>query len=201
MVEKKSFERIPRAKPGDEVLRRRVEPARGLRVVPNVPALFRFLKDTFTRTPFLPMLSALVALWLLFALGVYFVEHGAAGTEITSYGRALFCGVAGFSTAGISPVPITGAGQILCGIWMALGSLLFFGIIVATVTAYFQLPHRRPSTEIAATLQYNLERLEDLSLEELETLKESANGLIELRIEQLKERASRQEQSSAERRV
>jgi voltage-gated potassium channel len=73
---------------------------------------------------------------------------------------------------------------------MALGSLLFFGAIVASITTYFQLPHRRPSKEIVATVQYNLERIDDLSVEELETLRGITDRLIEVRIEQLKETAS-----------
>lgn len=190
MGEEKQFERIPPVRPGEEVLRRRRRPRRRLRMVPNVPAFFRFFWDIITRTPFLPMLFALVALWLLFSVGIYFADRGASGTTINSYGEALYCAVAAFSTSGIADMPVTAAGKALCGIWMALGSLIFFGTIVATITTYFMFPRRRPSKEIVATVQYNLEKLEDLSLEELEILKETTVRLIDARIERVKEASS-----------
>jgi voltage-gated potassium channel len=185
--EEKSFERIPPIRPGDEVLRR-VRKRRKLRIAPNVPRFFRFLKDTFSTTPVLPLLLALVVLWLLFSAGMYFAESGAGG-GITSYGRALYWGVAAFSTAGIADTPITGAGQVIGAIWIVTGASIFFGAIVATITAYFMLPRRRPSTEIAATIQYNLEKLDDLSMDELEVLKGATDRLIEVRIERFRREA------------
>jgi hypothetical protein len=71
-----------------------------------------------------------------------------------------------------------------------VGAALFIGIIVCTVTAYFQLPRTRPTEQITATVQHNLERLDDLSLEELETLKSASIGLIEARIEQIRRRST-----------
>ncbi len=186
MKEDNQFEHVKPARPGEKVLRRRRRPRIKLRVVPNVPGFVRFLRDIATQTPLLPMLSGLVVLWLLFAAGIYFAENGASGTPINSYGDALYCAVAAFSTSGIADMPVTAAGKAFCGIWMALGSLIFFGIIVATVTAYWQLPRRRLKREIVATVQYNLEKLEELSLEELTTLKDTTIGLIEARIDQVK---------------
>jgi voltage-gated potassium channel len=185
--EGKQFERIPPARPGEEALRRRRRPRARLRMVPNVPAFFRFLRDVITRTPFLHLVSAFVVLYLLFSLGLYFVEHGASGTSVNSYGDALFTAVAGFSTSGIANPPVTTAGKAICGTWMALGAALYFGIIIATVTAYFMLPMQRPSKAIVATVRYNLDKLDDLSLEELETLREATVGLIDARITQVKE--------------
>ena len=83
-------------------------------------------------------------------------------------------------------MPVTAAGKALIGTWMALGSLIFFGTIVAVVTTYFMRPLQRPRKQIISTIQYNLEQLDDLSLEELEVLKETTNGLIDLRIEKVK---------------
>jgi voltage-gated potassium channel len=194
--EKEGFERIPPIKPGEEVLRRKRRPRRRLRIAPNVPGFFRFFKDIATKTPFLPILSALIVLWLLFSMGIYFADKGASGTTINSYGDALYCAVAGFSTAGIADMPVTAAGKALCGIWMALGSIIFFGAIVASITAYFMLPRRRPSREIIATIQYNLENLEDLSIEELETLKGTTDNLIEMRMSRLKEASSSGQENS-----
>jgi voltage-gated potassium channel len=193
MGEEKQFERIPPIRPGEEVLRLKRRPRRKLRrrlrPVPNVPGFFRFLGDVITETPLLPLVFTWVVLWLLFSMGIYFAEVGHA-SEIQTYGRALFCGVAAYSTAGISQVPQTGVGQLICGIWQTVGAALFIGIIVCTVTAYFQLPKTRPTKQITATVQYNLERLDDLSLEELETLKSASIALIEARIEQIRRRST-----------
>jgi voltage-gated potassium channel len=125
------------------------------------------------------MTLLLVVLWMIFAAGLYFAERGAEGTTITSYGRALYWGITAFSTAGIADMPVNGISEIIGGLWIILGSILFFGAIVATVTAYFMRPLQRPSRRIIDTIEYNLEQLDDLSVEELEILKETADSLIE----------------------
>ena len=187
MKEEKPFERIRKFRLlGDEVLRwRRPERVR-LRVVPNVPGIIRFLRVVITQTPLIQMTSLFVVLWLLFSAGIYFADRGASGTTIHSYGDAVYVAVAGFSTSGIADMPITAAGKALCGIWMALGAMLYFGTIIAVVTTYFMRPMLRPSKQIISTIQYNLEQLESLSLEELEVLKKAADGLIDAQIERLK---------------
>ena len=65
------------------------------------------------------------------------------------------------------------------GVWIVIGSLLFFGTIVTTVGAYFLRPLQRPARQIVETIEYNLEHLEDLSVEELDLLKETTDALIE----------------------
>jgi voltage-gated potassium channel len=75
------------------------------------------------------------------------------------------------------------------GIWIVVGSLLFFGTIVATVTAYFMRPLQRPARQIIETIEYNLEHLEDLSVDELDLLKETTDALID-HVERLKQRTS-----------
>ena len=100
----------------------------------------RFVKDTSTHTPFTKMSFLLIALWLLFSAGVYMAEQGIEGTSINSYREALYWGVAAFSTAGIADKPISGAAQLIGGLWFVFGSVLFFGAIVATVTTYFMRP-------------------------------------------------------------
>ena len=55
---------------------------------------YRFAKDAITHTPIVKMMFLLVALWLLFATGLYFPERGEAGTAIASYGHALYWAVA-----------------------------------------------------------------------------------------------------------
>jgi voltage-gated potassium channel len=133
------------------------------------------------------MILLLIVLWLAFSAGVYFTERGIEGTPISSYGRALYWGVAAFSTAGIADAPRASASQIVGGIWIVVGSLLFFGTIVATVTAYFMRPLQRPARQIIDTIEYNLEHLDDLSLDELDLLKETTGALID-HVERLKQR-------------
>lgn len=185
-MEEKPFEPIPKIRPGDEVLRRRREPRRRLRLAPHVPTIIRVLVDMVTRTPFVPMLSIVVALWLFFSTGFYFAEHEAIGSGIEHYSEALWWGVVAMTTMGTAPMPVSGAGQTVGAIWAILGCLIFYGMIIATVTSYFMRPQRRPTRAVISTVQYNLEALEDLSLEELETLKEVADVLIDAQIGRVK---------------
>jgi len=186
MGEEKPFEPVSRMRPGDEVLRRRREPRRRLRIAPNVPGLIRFIRVIVTQTPFVPMITLLTVLWLLFSAGIYFADRGASGTSINSYGDAVYCAVAAFSTSGIADMPVTSAGKAFCGVWMTLGSLIFFGAIVASVTVYFTRRKEGTVKQIISTVEYNLERLDDLSLEELEVLRETTDGLIDTQIERRK---------------
>jgi len=145
----------------------------------------KFIRDIVIHTPIIKMTFLLVILWLFFSAGIYFGERGLEGTTITSYGRALYWGIAAFSTAGIADMPVSGASEIIGAIWIVIGSIVFFGAIVATVTAYFMRPLQRPSKQIIDTIEYNLEQLDDLSVDELEVLKETTDSLIE-HIEKIK---------------
>lgn len=145
----------------------------------------KFIRDVVIHTPVIKMTILLVALWMLFSAGLYFGEQGAMDTSITSYGRALYWGIAALSTAGIADMPVNSISEVIGAIWIIVGSLLFFGAIVATVTAYFMRPLQRPSKQIIDTIEYNLEQLDDLTIEELELLKETTDALIE-HVEHLK---------------
>ncbi|MFZ9037412.1 MAG: two pore domain potassium channel family protein [Gammaproteobacteria bacterium] len=150
------------------------------------PARFRrFLKDVSIHTPFNKMVVLLILLWLGFSASIYLAESGVEGSSIQSYGNALYWGIAAFSTAGIADAPISSAAQLLGGVWIVLGSVLFFGAIVATVTAYFMRPMLRPHKRIIETIEYNLEQLEDLDIDELDLLKETVDTLI-VHVERLK---------------
>ncbi len=130
-----------------------------------------FIKNISDHTPFTKMLLLLIVLWLIFSAGIYFAEENVKGTTITSYGKAMYWGgVAAFSTAGIADAPISGTAQIVGGVWIVLGSTLFFGTIVATVTTYFMRPMLRPHQQIIDTIEYNLEQLADLTHDELDLL-------------------------------
>jgi len=190
MSEQEPFEAVPPIRPGDRVLRRKRRPRRRLRFAPNVPEVFRFIKEIVTQTPFLPIVSVLLVLWLFFSAGMYFAERGASESMIQSYGSALYWGVTAFSTTGMADIPVTGAGHIIGSIWMVVGTIIFFGAIIASVTSYFLRPRQHPTKQIITNIQYNLGILEDLSADELETLKRTTVGLIETRMDQLKQGSS-----------
>jgi voltage-gated potassium channel len=145
----------------------------------------RFLRDIMRHTPVLRMAVLLVVLWLLFAGGVFFAERSVEGSSIATYGQALYWGVAAFSTAGIADTPVSGAAQLVGGLWIVIGSLLFFGTIVATVTGYFMRPLQRPHRHIIDTIEFNLEQLDSLTLEELDLLRETVDALI-VHVERIK---------------
>ena len=151
--------------------------------------LKRFILDVTEHTPFARMVLLLVLLWLLFAAGLYLAEKGVAGSSIDSYGAALYWSVAAFTTAGIASEPVTGLARSIGGLWMIVGSVLFFGTIVATVTTYFMRPMQRPHKKIIETIEYNLEQLNELSVDELDLLKETVDTLI-VHVEHLKEKQS-----------
>jgi voltage-gated potassium channel len=156
----------------------------------NLPSRFRrFLIDISVHTPFAEMVILLIALWLAFCGGLYLAEREVTGTPITSYGEALYWGVAAFSTAGIAGVPVSGMAKLIGGAWIVVGSVLFFGSIVATITTYFMRPMQRPHKKIIDTIEYNLEQLNDLTVDELELLKKTVDTLI-AHVEELKEKQS-----------
>lgn len=145
----------------------------------------RFIKDVIVHTPFIKMVVFLIVLWLVFSAGIYLSEKSIEGASIDSYGEALYWGVAAFSTAGIADAPVSSIAQLIGGLWIVLGSVLFFGTIVATVTTYFMRPMQRPHKKIIDTIEYNLEQLNDLTVDELDLLKETVDTLI-VHVERLK---------------
>lgn len=150
----------------------------------------RFIKDVSAHTPFVKMIVLLTVLWLVFSYGVYLSERGVEASSIVSYGQALYWGIAAFSTAGIADTPRSNMGQLVGGIWIVVGSVLFFGTIVATITSYFMRPMQRPVKKIIDTIEYNLEQLDDLSIEELDLLKSTVDTLI-VHMENLKKKTKR----------
>ncbi|MGD8884374.1 MAG: potassium channel family protein [Gammaproteobacteria bacterium] len=149
--------------------------------------LRRFVRDVVNHTPFIKMLILLVVLWLVFATAMYFSERYIEESTIKTLGDALYWGIAAFSTAGIADTPASNFSKLIGGVWIIIGSVLFFGTLVATVTSYFMRPLQRPARRIIDTVEYNLEQLDDLSLEELDLLKETIDGLIE-HMESIKEK-------------
>ncbi len=187
---KERFEEVTPLLPGDKVLRRRMRHRRRLRITPDIPQLFRFLRDIATKTPLVPMLLVLTGLWLLFSWGVYLAEHG-VNEQFTSYGRTLWWSFTAMQTQGANaPGPITTWGMVIGSIWSIISTVIFFGVIIASLYAYFMLPRRRPSREIISTIQYNLGELESLSADELEVLRDTTVRIVDAQISKLKEKLS-----------
>jgi len=187
MGEGKPFEPVRKIRPGDEVIRRRVKPRRRLRVGPRVPEAIRFLKVIITETPLIPMLSITAVLWILFSVGFYVAEHG-TNEHVSTFGQALWWGLEAVETMGTPFKPVTLAGQVVGGIWAILGVVLFFGTIIASVTSYIAKRRRRTERQIVEAIEDNLEQLERLSVDELETLKETTDVLIDEHVNRLKKR-------------
>lgn len=159
--------------------------------------LKRFARDIYTHTPFTYMLVLLILLWLLFAVGLLIAEQGIEASPIKTYGDALYWGIAAFSTAGIADMPVSGLARLLGGLWIVIGSVLFFGAIVATVTGYFMRPMQRPHKKIIDTIEYNLEQMDQLSPEELDLLKETVDTLI-AHVEEIKEKRAKHDKDSTD---
>ncbi len=151
----------------------------------------RFINDIIVHTLFIKMILLLIVLWLIFSAGLYLAEQGVEGASIDSYGEALYWGVAAFSTAGIADTPTSSTAQFVGGLWIVIGSVFFFGTIVATVTSYFMKPMQRPHKKIIDTIEYNLEQLDDLTIDELDLLKKTVDGLI-VHVEHLKKKQSKE---------
>ncbi len=193
MKEEEPLEQLSPLLPGEKVLRiRRRRPRRRLRITPDVPAIIRFLRQIATETPLIPLILALIGLWLLFSWGVYLAERG-VNEQINSYGYALWWTFTAMQTQGAnSPGPITASGILIGSIWSILSTVAFFGVIIGTLYAYFMLPRRRPSREIVNALQYNLEQLEKLSVDELELLRDTTVRIVNAQIGELKQKSSGQ---------
>lgn len=154
----------------------------------------RFVSDVIEHTPIIKMIILTIGLWMIFSAALYLAESGVENATIKSYGEALYWGIAAFSTAGIADTPRSGLSLAIGGIWIIVGSVLFFGTIVATVTTYFMRPLQRPAKRIIDTIEYNLEQLDDLSIEELHLLKKTTDTLI-VHMEQQKKRHLAKEDS------
>lgn len=149
-------------------------------------ALARYVRTMASETSLVRFVILLVSLWFLFAAALYVAERHAAEPVISSYGEALYWGIAAFSTAGIADMPSAPLSQLVGGTWIVVGSMIFFGIIVATVTGFFMRSSQRPVHRLVETIEYNLEHLQDLSIEELDLLKETVDALI-LHMERIKQ--------------
>ena len=149
--------------------------------------LTTYFNMIFGQTFLVRVIVGFTVLWLLFAAALFLAERSDPNSTISSYGAALYWSVAAFSTAGIADAPKTGLAQFVGAVWIVAGSIVFFGTIVATITSYFMRPIERPVNQIIETIEYNLERLDDLTVDELALLKKTSDALI-VHMGRLKER-------------
>ncbi|MFQ5934327.1 MAG: hypothetical protein ACE5KI_06765 [Dehalococcoidia bacterium] len=181
------FERIAVAHPGEEVLRRRVRSHTQLRFRPGIPGLVHFTKVILTETPLALMLAIVVLLTAIVA-ALLFVAERNANDNIGNYFDAVWWAMASMQTAGNSWRPETFWGSVVGGAWSVIGTVLFYGAIIASVTVFFLRRRERTEREIVTTIKRNLDDLESLTLQELELLKDSATNVIDLQIEQVRTR-------------
>ncbi len=201
MVEDSRQETDPRAihtvKPGDRVLRlrshRRRLPLIERRVGGPLIAAIDLFADIATQTPIVPMIATLVALVAVVPIPVFFFEQGAADTQVTSYWVGLWWAVSAFSTVGHSDVVLlTTGGRIVGSIYTVISVGLFFGTVIAGFSSYFMLTWRRPKQMLVDTVTYYLQRIDELTVEELDDLDDITEGLFHT----AKERAERENRHS-----
>ncbi|MCH8161429.1 MAG: two pore domain potassium channel family protein [Chloroflexi bacterium] len=170
-------------KPGDRVLRVRTRRAKlpliERRLEAPLVEAFRLFRDIATQTPILWFLFALLVLVIIGPVPVWLFERTAADPDMTSYWVGLWWAVSAFSTVGHSGVSVeTAGGRIFGSIYTVLSVSLFFGSVIAAFSSYFILTWRTPKRQLVDTINYYLQRVEELSVEELEDLEDMTRGLL-----------------------
>ena len=132
-----------------------------------------------TQTPVLWFIGALVVLVIIGPIPVWLFERTADDPDMTSYWVGLWWAVSAFSTAGHSGVNVdTVGGQIIGSIYTVLSVGLFFGSVLAAFSSYFILTWRKPKRQLIDTINYYLQRVDELSEEELDDLDDMTRGLL-----------------------
>lgn len=182
------FERLGSDKPGDDVLRRKGRSHHPLRLRPRLPGVLNFWKVVFTETPLLLSLSIVAFLAGVVATLIYFLERD-NNANVNGFIDALWWAIFTMQTHGNSWRPDSFWGSVVGGAWSIVGTIIFYGAIIASVTVFFMRRRERTELELITTIKRNLDDLDKLSMEELELLQESTNNLVSLHIEQLKMRS------------
>ena len=181
------FERLGTDKLGDDVLRRKVRSHHPLRLRPRLPGVLNFWKVVFTETPLLLSLSVVAFLAGVVATLIYFLERD-SNANVNGFVDAIWWTIFTMQTHGNNWRPDTFWGSVVGGAWSIIGTIIFYGAIIASVTVFFMRRRERTEVELITTIKRNLEDLDKLSMDELELLRESTNNLVGLHIEQLKMR-------------
>ncbi len=89
------------------------------------------------RNRFSLVLLGLTLSWLVVSFAVWLSESGAAGSNINSFGDALWWGIVTFLTVGYGDrYPITTSGRMFAGVLM-LSGVIAIGIVTAKISAVF----------------------------------------------------------------
>ncbi len=171
-------------KPGDRVLRVRTRRTRlpliERRLGGRLSAVFDFFVELATETPVVWMIATLTLLVFLAPIPVWLFERTAGEPSMTSYWVGLWWAVSAFSTVGHSNVDVsTVGGRIVGSIYTVASVGLFFGSVIAAFSSYFILTWRRPKLQLVDTINYYLQRIDELTLEELEDLDDMTRGLLQ----------------------
>lgn len=189
MGDEERFERVSPGHPGDEILRRRVRKRARLRLRREIPGAANAVKIIFTETPLVRIVLLLMVLVSIFSALLFVVERD-TNPNLDNYGKAVWWILLTMQTHGNDFRPESWLGGIIGGAWAVFGTFIFWGAIIGSITYYFMQRREHTRREIVKTIKDSLDDLEDLSLEELELLKESTDSVIIRQIQQVKTRAT-----------
>jgi voltage-gated potassium channel len=137
------------------------------------------LVDLTKATPVLWFIGALAVLVVIGPIPVWLFERTADSPDMANYGVGLWWAVSAFSTAGHSGVLVeTLGGRIFASIYTVLSVGLFFGSVLAAFSSYFILTWRKPKRQVVDTINYYLQRIDDMSADEIIDLQDMTRGLL-----------------------
>ncbi len=180
------------AKPGDRVLHMRTRRSRLTMIERGMSTPlqegYHMLTEIATQTPVPWFIGGLVVLVIVGPIPVWLFERTAENAHMDSYWVALWWAVSAFSTIGHSGVNIeTAGGRIAGSIYSVISVALFFGAVIAAFSSYFILTWRKPKRQVVDTVNYYLQRLDELSVDEIQDLKDLTEGLLSTAMERAEE--------------
>ena len=147
--------------------------------VGNVTAAIDLFRDIFTQTLVLPVIAFLALLVIIVPVPIFLIERSSSDADVTSYWIGLWWAVSAFTTVGHSDVDlVTAPGRVVGSIFTMISVALFFGSVIAAFSSYFLLTWRKPKRQVIDTITYYLQRIEQLSVEEIDELEEVTSGVL-----------------------
>ncbi|MCI0820259.1 MAG: hypothetical protein J4O12_08210, partial [Chloroflexi bacterium] len=142
-------------------------------------AAFALFRDVFTQTIVLPVIAFLALLVIIVPVPIFLIERTSDEADVTSYWIGLWWAVSAFTTVGHSDVDlVTAPGRVLGSVFTMVSVALFFGSVIAAFSSYFLLTWRKPKRQVIDTITYYLQRIEQLSVEEIDELEEITAGVL-----------------------
>ncbi len=174
---------IKSSRPGDRVLLVRTRKRRLASIrretAGAVAAAFALFRDVFTQTLVLPVIAFLALLVIVVPVPIFLIERTSDEADVTSYWIGLWWAVAAFTTVGHSDVDlVTAPGRVFGSIFTIVSVALFFGSVIAAFSSYFLLTWRKPKRQVIDTITYYLQRIEQLSVDEIDELEEITSGVL-----------------------